>query len=371
MRATFSSDEDEPVIVRSRPSEPNGRDRKSKGNDIGSKDNARNNRNGHVQNDPIVVVDSEEEPEHKRPRRDVSSRQDKAGEDNYSDTAKYSTSQDAASSSRIKSKDAYMLVYVRRDPAESHSAMEESNGGAVINIPDAAKQELLRLQDTQLTDMQRYSKDEKRCRADFDRILAGKRSVYGSWQEDGEDEQSLIVDAEKLAAWLTAELDGRPKPKKTKIKVNNHADETDTPRESKVFAGEGAATQHHQDDIGCDRPAQSDIDVVHDPLPDGFPIDENPDFGGQSNAEVARAQGRGLFPEKLRAAATDREIFSCKQIDNQRLLCVHAKVDPKCAATMKRISEVSTRCPARPILTLLHRVPCILCRSSVWSLNPI
>lgn len=99
----------------------------------------------------------------------------------------------------IDSKDAYMLVYVRRG---RDSDMQEDEPV----VPQLAQQRLQE-KDSEITaQVKKYQEEEIDCRRDFEEIRTAKRSVYRVWHASTDDEPSVLVDRDALQSWLTAEI---------------------------------------------------------------------------------------------------------------------------------------------------------------------
>ncbi|KAG9102662.1 hypothetical protein FRC06_001495 [Ceratobasidium sp. 370] len=102
------------------------------------------------------------------------------------------------------SKDAYMLIYGRRDkrPADT----------ATLTLPKQVAQAVDNLNAEHAASCDAYTQRQKNLEAEFAAIRGLKQEIYRSWHISSVDEVSAVLSREDLEKWLSGDLD------KTKIK---------------------------------------------------------------------------------------------------------------------------------------------------------
>ncbi|GAA5946290.1 hypothetical protein JCM3775_002682 [Rhodotorula graminis] len=114
-----------------------------------------------------------------------------------------------------KSKDAYMLIYTRRDstasgpPSTSSSASSTGAAPAPAPAPAAeptppalAQRTVERLDTAYRADVEAYERQAADVERRFDEVREGKRRVYRSWAVEEDDEEAFLVDKVELRRWL-------------------------------------------------------------------------------------------------------------------------------------------------------------------------
>ncbi|EJU05183.1 hypothetical protein DACRYDRAFT_103677 [Dacryopinax primogenitus] len=125
----------------------------------------------------------------------------------------------------LRSKDAYMLIYARRDvitPADvpecplpgtsGASAKPDCNTPAIPPVPLAAQREVDRLNEEHDRKCDEYVKREQVVLETFSQVRAVKQEIYSSWNIQTHDDDSVVVNAEQLTKWLGQGLDVPKQP---------------------------------------------------------------------------------------------------------------------------------------------------------------
>lgn len=129
--------------------------------------------------------------------------------------------------SEVKSKEAYMLVYTRREESGRPRSVSQGVRGrstsavpphaATVQIPLAVQQALDANTASRAADLEEHATREAICRADFEALRERKRAVWNSWQAQP-DEEAYLFDTRELEKWMLAEIDPPKKGAKKKSK---------------------------------------------------------------------------------------------------------------------------------------------------------
>lgn len=284
--------------------------------------------------------------------------------------------------SLIKSKDAYMLVYVRRDITDEMEVDQPE-------IPSIVQQKLQEIDRELTVRLEEYVADERECHKKFNTKRDEKRAVYHVWNEPSDVEQALLVDKDALQAWLTAELtpdkkdlNGKAKRDSSKVDGKASADDSgsdcvevtskrvsqDCPNEerSKVNGHEFGAgmTLPKEDQLPARRPISrkqfkppktpdndSGIDEDSPDLPTVFPNMRSAESTDHalSGLHESVANGHTQASGSMNGEGTThsvskgdgsrrKEVRQVRKIWSENLLCPHGNVRPSATSQMKRIS---------------------------------
>lgn len=108
---------------------------------------------------------------------------------------------------QVSSKNAYMLVYVRRDSTAAHTQDVHMRS----DIPAEVQRKMQDYEKARTGALVDFDAREKQCKDEFARALAAKRSVFGRWADCDDEASSFLVDSTELSSWLTRELRSRKK----------------------------------------------------------------------------------------------------------------------------------------------------------------
>ncbi|GAA6037198.1 hypothetical protein JCM8097_008783 [Rhodosporidiobolus ruineniae] len=232
-----------------------------------------------------------------------------------------------------RSKDAYMLVYTRRDspaasPAPSSSSRTSPAAAATaapaeMDPPALAQAAVEKLDELYQQEMAQYKMKADGIEDEFKAAREKKRSVYRVWDMLEDDEESFLIDKSELRRWM---LDGLKKPK-AKKKGKEVEEEKPKPKE--------------------DAPT-SDIEVI-DPKDEKPPLavkDDDVEMADGDASSSAAAKPNSdpddlPHPSTLAAVSSPSEDAApVKALDNSAITCEHGMLNPRKAETMKRVSQM-------------------------------
>ncbi|GAA5896255.1 hypothetical protein JCM8208_001826 [Rhodotorula glutinis] len=301
-----------------------------------------------------------------------------------------------------KSKDAYMLIYTRRDPSASGPPSTSSSSTAATTttapepIPPALAQSTVERLDTAYrADVDAYQRLAADVERKFDEVREGKRRVYRSWAVEEDDEEAFLVDKVELRKWLEDGLkvrrpaldEGKDKEQgETKggepAKGEEGSAEGPSGDVDMVDGAEGdksASTEGDEDvkmttattsttagasDDGPSTPAEPPQSTLGAQL-DSTSAASNGDAHAADPPQQVNGKGKGKaldqdagdnelpHPSKLgngpasasSASGGDKEngagiVEEVKTISNANVVCAHGKADPRKAEQMKRVSQM-------------------------------
>ncbi|KZO97701.1 hypothetical protein CALVIDRAFT_535804 [Calocera viscosa TUFC12733] len=245
----------------------------------------------------------------------------------------------------VRSKDAYMLIYARRDANDTKHSAEvaissesvapaegESKSPMVPQPPSEAVNEVNRINEEHDRRCEEYIKREQVVLESFTQVRAIKQEIYENWHLQSHDEDSIVVNADELKKWLGQGLDlpKQPgKPKDEDIEILETGDgmapskqtETNTPEES---SGTPITTD----------PSTATPDA--DPATHNAPL-TNADTDTEHNLSDADS-ARTLVSSPPAAGPTAINTNWLQGSINTDSLCEHRLIIPP-ATTLKRISK--------------------------------
>ncbi|KAK1222681.1 hypothetical protein PQX77_014467 [Marasmius sp. AFHP31] len=146
--------------------------------------------------------DEVKQPPAKRNNQSNNSRKRQRIEDSDEEIREVPLSEVSPSASFISSKDAYMLIYVRKSPdlKESTKPSPPSHALQVINEMNQAHS----------TECEEYKQKEETSSKALEVLRSQVMDVYRTWELTSEDEDLLIVNRRCLEAWLSNESGTAP-----------------------------------------------------------------------------------------------------------------------------------------------------------------
>ncbi|GJN88609.1 hypothetical protein Rhopal_001575-T1 [Rhodotorula paludigena] len=282
-----------------------------------------------------------------------------------------------------KSKDAYMLVYTRRDHTERNAASGPIASTSSASTPAATGTEpappalalstVERLDEQYRAELAAYRERADAVEQEFERAREAKRGVYRVWDVVEEDEEAFLVDKKALARWVEDGLK-KPQPKSGKGKGKQEEEEVERSDDmdvdgAKKAEGEdvemanGAATCDEAID-GTNTPASPDVSRsakpadAETPTPavastsngNGGAPSEPDDLPPPSELRNGRGTSSSTSPpaptnkaeqhSPTPAASAAHEDEPIKVISNASVTCVHGMADPRKAEQMKRVSQM-------------------------------
>lgn len=288
----------------------------------------------------------------------------------------------------VKSKDAYMLVYVRRGSTSSMDTNEPA-------IPPLAEQKLDEIDRDLTAQMEEFTADEQECKRKFFSCRDIKRSVYRVWNSTVDEHPGLLVHRDVLQDWLTAEItapkkvaNGKANGTSTKTSRQTSADDSEsdcvevtstrspakstsaprsarngTPVNHKSFKNENGLAGMQEKPFSKGKQKQveesSDSDTDLPELPklsltlynnvrekSSEPTDTHTTSESNKIQNGDKSRGSRTPPESRsvpKAATSDvhrrKTVRHLRELRSDMLLCPHANVLPSMAAQMKKVSE--------------------------------
>ncbi|PFH54210.1 hypothetical protein AMATHDRAFT_135316 [Amanita thiersii Skay4041] len=120
-----------------------------------------------------------------------------------SDNLSSITQADINDSSMIRSKDAYMLIYVLREPRGS-DFHTESNVIPLPHPPASAMDAIQSLNHTHQQDCDAFQQNKDRMLEYFYDMRSKITSIYRSWNLTSHDQESVVISRQALMTWLTS-----------------------------------------------------------------------------------------------------------------------------------------------------------------------
>ncbi|GAA5822992.1 hypothetical protein JCM11251_004450 [Rhodosporidiobolus azoricus] len=243
-----------------------------------------------------------------------------------------------------KSKDAYMLVYIRREDASSGASTSSNSppaSSAVPIPPPLARAEVEKIDEKYRKEVEEFKTKSAGIEDEFGKAREWKRSVYRVWEVEDEDEEASMVDKNSLRAWI---LDGLKKPKtKKQLKEEEEA--------KKAAAAASGDVQIVEATSKTAAPASiaADVDIADGTkselvVPDSTPpspgastsVNQKPDYDDNSMDDNLPDPST-VFVKPSSPSLTSEPI---KVIDNTAIICEHGMLNPKKAESMKRVSQM-------------------------------
>ncbi|GAA5885332.1 hypothetical protein JCM6882_009573 [Rhodosporidiobolus microsporus] len=242
-----------------------------------------------------------------------------------------------------KSKDAYMLVYIRRDssPSSSPSPSSSRDTSAAAPVPPPlAQAEVEKIDEKYVKEVEEFKAKSAGIEDEFNKARDQKRSVYRVWQVDDEAEEAFMVDKNSLRAWL---LDGLKKPK-TKKQLKEEADtkkDTTAPSSDVEILdappkSEAPSSAAPDVDMADGTNGTSIVPDSTAPSPSASTSAEpKPDDADDNLPDPTK-----LFVKRGSLSLSSKEPEPMKTIDNTAVVCEHGMLNPKKAESLKRVSQM-------------------------------
>ncbi|KAL8293185.1 hypothetical protein RQP46_000879 [Phenoliferia psychrophenolica] len=247
-----------------------------------------------------------------------------------------------------RSKDAYMLVYTRREPLPTAAAEPAPPALALSRVDD--------LDQKHQDEVVEYNAKAAAVLADFEMARDAKRSVYRNWNVLEEDEDTFLVSKVSLREWL----EGGLKPTKGK--------KDETPAKQSTPENVSSASPHPDQKPVDEESAAAAVDIVP----------ESPKSERDSKAEDSEMAvddtDLSITPTVVADGGSpdlgDVYAANANVLSNVDVICPHNFLDPKKASAVKVISQIG-------VITLRDLGVSIepelivrrdLCRQCVWGI---
>ncbi|GAA6016907.1 hypothetical protein JCM11491_006909 [Sporobolomyces phaffii] len=232
-----------------------------------------------------------------------------------------------------KSKDAYMLVYIRRPDISSAKPDEPIPPPLAtfeVDKIDAAYQK-------RIEDWKASTGDAK---ATFEKLREEKRSVYNNWDVVQDDEEAFLMDKTALKRWVESGLKTPPRAKdngKGKEKVQDDEEMQDVKpvgEPSNGGADDGAVdASTSTSKANSTSPPASTTKDTNSPAPS---VSETRDQAPPSPQDRSLSPLAPPPPEEGTVKALSELV---KVIDNSQITCPHGHANPHKPQQMKRVSQ--------------------------------
>ncbi|GAA6057771.1 hypothetical protein JCM3770_006837 [Rhodotorula araucariae] len=252
-----------------------------------------------------------------------------------------------------KSKDAYMLIYTRRDgPASSTPPAAAATGSAPAAAeptpPALAQQTVARLDAAYRAEVDAYAARAAEVERRFGEKREAKRGVYRVWDVVADDEDAFLVDKHELRKWLedgfkvvkpAAKDNGKRKEVEAEYAADTGAEMAEVGARSSKEKG-GGEVEMAEESTPADEPGTPASPPP--PVADGLSASPAPAVKGKAmdegGDEVLPHPG-DLQGSPTPGAATTSEA-EVKMISNTAVTCKHGMADPRKAEQMKRVSQM-------------------------------
>ncbi|GAA5905072.1 uncharacterized protein JCM6883_004957 [Sporobolomyces salmoneus] len=225
-----------------------------------------------------------------------------------------------------KSKDAYMLVYIRRpDPSVPKPAQP--------NPPPLARFEVERLDRVYQKEVEEWKQTTGNAKEAFRKLREEKKSVYNSWDVVDEEEEAYLLDKTALKRWVESGLKQPPTPK-----TNGQEKEKSEEKDQDVKA------------VTTESSNGKDVEMKEDPAPSTSAststdhkdlLDPYPNTNGAKDQPAPESKESSLTPPPASPENGAKAIDLVKSIDNSSIVCVHGRANPSKAEQMKRVSKTA------------------------------
>ncbi|GAA5941088.1 uncharacterized protein JCM15063_000644 [Sporobolomyces koalae] len=241
-------------------------------------------------------------------------------------SAKKGFTRDAQGQILPKSKDAYMLVYTRRqDPSTSklETPVPPSSAAKEVENLDFAYQQKV----DEWNASKRWNERTGHAKMAFEKLREKIRSVYNNWDVPAEDENAFLVDKTALKRWVESGLK--------------------TPTTSKA---NGKGKVESVDTVVAQTPMQESSDSINEPRSDST-LTGSEGISTISNVALSApgarkqpASSSASHPTSAQAQHLGRDMPEpelVQSIDNSFIVCQHGLADPAKAEHIKLVSQAA------------------------------
>ncbi|BGP13819.1 hypothetical protein JCM10213_006348 [Rhodosporidiobolus nylandii] len=237
-----------------------------------------------------------------------------------------------------KSKDAYMLVYIRRDPqpaSESFPSASTSKPASPASgplPPPLAEDAVERLDEVYKQELAAYKQKAEGIEEAFNALREKKRSVYRIWDVENDDEDAFLVDKSELRRWMNEGLKQPQKKGKGKAKENG-ADSDVEIVEAKPEVEKAPAAPPAAEDVEM---TNGDAAPAGPALEGNFHVDSSP----LTSEPAQPAPAPDDLPDPSTVFRSSPSPPAITELDNTAIECQHGMLNPKKAEWMKRVSQM-------------------------------
>ncbi|GAA5957689.1 hypothetical protein JCM3765_001482 [Sporobolomyces pararoseus] len=250
---------------------------------------------------------------------------------------------DASGQILPKSKDAYMLVYIRRPDSSAPKPSEP-------NPPPLARFEVEKLDETYQKSLDDWKLTTGNAKDAFEKLREEKRSVYNSWDVVDEDEAAFLMDKTALKKWVESGLKAAPVSEvngEGKAKTSEVDDEVQIVEPVAVESSNGTKSE------------DSEMKEASNPTSVSASTSTSPAVSTkqQESAAVSDFETKDQAPlppkedsltpppassEAGKKESEDKpEIKLVKSINNTSVVCIHGHANPAKVENMKRVSQTA------------------------------
>ncbi|GAA5968088.1 hypothetical protein JCM11641_003725 [Rhodosporidiobolus odoratus] len=226
-----------------------------------------------------------------------------------------------------KSKDAYMLVYIRRETVASEAAASSAAASSSANSspsvgsvaepapPPLAQSAVEKLDEEYDKEMEEYKLKADNIEGAFYELRDKKRSVYKVWDVETDDEEAFLIDKSELRRWMS---EGLKKPEK-KNKSNEHeTEENNAISDIEIVEASATAEPSPAQDVQM---VDGEAEITPHPL-------------------TSKASEPDELPPPSSVLASSPPEGPIKTLSNARITCEHGLLNPQKSEGMKRVSQM-------------------------------
>ncbi|GAA6004527.1 hypothetical protein JCM10207_000918 [Rhodosporidiobolus poonsookiae] len=246
-----------------------------------------------------------------------------------------------------KSKDAYMLVYIRREASPDASTSSSPSPEPVP--PPLAQAAVEELDKKYAKELEEYKVKSDGIVKKFHELREKKRSVYRVWDVQEEDEEAFLVDKAQLKRWVE---DGLLKPKTKKEREEEAKAKKEAEAEAKGVNGMAKMENGLSSDVEIVDAEENGKEDEKEEKPIAPSTDDIEMVDGDPSSSAANAaQPNGTPPKPAPPDSDDLPSPSTvlrappapepmKVISNAAIRCEHGMLNPAKAEDMKRVSQM-------------------------------